>query len=113
MSLKGQLAEQITDLKANCGSPHYSHDGKKITFFADQKGNYDIYQMDSNGENLIQLTNDPLQDSYPSFSTDKRKIIFHSNQTGKFQIYWIDLMSPLSQDELIRNLEEKIALLNK
>jgi TolB protein len=113
MSLKGQSTEQITDLKANCGSPHYSHDGKKITFFADLKGNFDIYMMDSNGENLIQLTNDPLQDSYPSFSTDKRKIIFHSNQTGKFQIYWIDLMNPLSQDELIRNLEEKIALLNK
>ena len=113
ISPKGQLAEQITDLKANCGSPHYSHDGKKIAFFADQKGNYDIYQMDSNGENMVQLTNEPSQDSYPSFSTDKRKIIFHSNQTGKYQIYWIDLMNPLSHDELVRNLEEKITLLNK
>lgn len=113
IAVKGQLTEQITDFKVNCGAPRYSHDGKKITFFSDLKGNFDIYLMDSNSSNLIQLTNDPLQDSYPSFSSDKRKIIFHSNQTGKYQIYWIDLMNPVSQDELIRNLEEKIALLNK
>lgn len=113
MSLKGQLAEQITDLNGNCGSPHYSHDGKMITFFADLNGNYDIFQMDSNGDNILQLTNEASQESYPSYSTDKRKIIFHSNKTGKYQIYWIDLMNPLTHDDLVRNLEEKIVLLNK
>lgn len=113
MSAKGQFVEQITEINGTCGSPRYSHDGKKITFFADVNGNYDIYMMDSNGANLTQLTNDPSQESYPSFSTDKRKILFHSNKTGKYQIYWIDLMNPLTQDELVRNLEEKIAFLNK
>jgi len=111
MNLKGNMVQQLTFLDANCGSPHFSHDGKKITFFSEINGNYDIFMMDNTGSNIVQLTNDPARDSYPSFSPDKRKIIFHSNRTGKFQIYWIDLMNPLTQDDLVRDLEEKIALM--
>ncbi len=112
MDTKGRMVEQLTFMNGNCGAPHWSHDGKKITFFADVNGNYDIFMMDSNGKNVIQLTSNPAQDSYPNFSSDKRKIIFHSNRTGKYQIYCIDLMNPLTQDDLVRSLEEKIALMN-
>lgn len=112
MNLKGTMLEQLTFIEGNCGAPHFSHDGKMITFFADIKGNYDIFMMDHIGKEIVQLTNDPAQESYPSFSPDKRKIIFHSNRTGKFQIYWIDLMNPLRQEDLVRDLEEKITLMN-
>lgn len=112
MDLKGNMVEQLTFLDGNCGAPHFSHDGKMITFFAGVNGNYEIFMMEHTGKNIIQLTNDPAQDSYPSFSPDKRKIIFHSNRTGKYQIYWIDLINPLRHDDLVRNLEEKIALLD-
>jgi len=112
MDLKGNMVEQLTFIEGNCGAPHFSHDGKMITFFADINGNYEIFMMDHTGKNIVQLTNDPAQDSYPSFSADKRKIIFHSNRTGKYQIYWIDLMNPLTQDDLVRDLEEKTALMN-
>jgi TolB protein len=111
MDLKGNMVEQLTFMKGNCGAPHFSHDGKMITFFADVTGNFEIYMMDHTGANLVQLTNDPAQDSYPSFSPDKRKIIFQSSRTGKYQIYWIDLMNPLRHDDLVRNLEEKMALM--
>ena len=111
MDLKGNMVEQLTFLKGNCGAPHFSHDGKMITFFADVTGNFEIYMMDHTGTNLVQITNDQAQDSYPSFSMDKRKIIFQSNRTGKYQIYWIDLMNPLRHDDLVRNLEEKIAMM--
>lgn len=112
MDLKGRLVEQLTFINANCGAPHFSHDGKKITYFSDQNGNYDLYMMDSSGKNIVQLTNDPGQDSYPVFSSDKRKIVFQSNRMGKFQIYWIDLMNPLTQEDLVKNLEDKIAVMN-
>ena len=111
MDLKGNMMEQLTFLNGNCGAPHFSHDGKMIAFFADINDNYDIFMMDHTGRNVTQLTNGPAQDSYPSFSPDKRKIIFHSNRSGKYQIYWIDIMNPLTQDELVKNLEEKIALM--
>jgi len=108
MDNKGQYVEQVTDLPGNCGSPHFSHDGKKITFFADIYGNHDIFMMDFSGQNVERLTKHPAQDSYPSFSSDKRKILFHSNRSGKYQIYWIDLMNPLSYDELMDKLEEVV-----
>ncbi|UCE06478.1 MAG: PD40 domain-containing protein [bacterium] len=111
MDLKGNMVQQLTFAKGNCGAPHFSHDGKMITFFVDINGNYDIYMMDHTGQNIVQLTNDPAQDSYPRFSPDKRKIIFHSDRMGKYQIYWIDLMNPLTQEGLVRDLEEKIALM--
>jgi len=111
MDLKGKMVEPLTFLEGNCGAPHFSHDGKMVTFFTDANGNYDIFMMDDMGKNMIQLTNHPSQDSYPGFSPDKRKIIFHSNRSGKYQIYWIDLMNPLTQDDLVRNIEEKIALI--
>ncbi|MDZ7263200.1 MAG: DPP IV N-terminal domain-containing protein [candidate division KSB1 bacterium] len=112
MDTKGRMLEQLTDLAGNTGAPHLSHDGKKITFFADITGNWEIFMMDSDGKNLVQLTNDPAQDSYPSFSPDKRKIIFHSNRTGKFQLYWIDLANPLTQEDLVKRLEDKLAMMN-
>ncbi len=112
MDAKGRMLEQLTNLAGNAGAPHFSHDGKKITFFADTTGNWEIYMMDSDGRNLVQLTNDPAQDSYPSFSPDKRKIIFHSNRTGKFQLYWIDLANPLTQEDLVKRLEDQIAMMN-
>lgn len=111
MDLKGNMVEQLTFMEGNCGAPHFSHDGKMITFFADVNSNYDIFMMDHTGQNMIQLTNDPARDNYPNFSPDKRKIIFHSNRAGKYQIYWIDLMNPLTQDDLVESLEEKIALM--
>jgi len=112
MNIKGGLVEQLTFLDGNCGSPHFSHDGKKIVFFADNGDNYNIYMMNNTGRNLEQLTNDATQDSYPTFSSDKRKILFHSNRSGKYQIYWIDLMTPLTQDDLVRELEQKLASIN-
>ena len=111
MDLKGNMVEQLTFMEGNCGAPHFSHDGKLITFFAEVNGNYEIFIMDHTGKNVTQLINDPAQDSYSSFSPDKRKIVFHSNRTGKYQVYWIDLMNPLRHDDLVRGLEEKIALM--
>lgn len=112
MNINGKLVEQLTFMNGNLGSPHFSHDGKKIAFFADVNGNYDIFMMESNGKNMEQITDDPAQDCYPSFSSDRRKIIFHSNRTGKYQLYWIDLMNPLTQEELIKQLEQRTASMN-
>ncbi len=114
MDLKGNLVQPLEARfpQGNCGAPHGSSDGKLITFFVELEANADIYMMDQAGTKITRLTNDPAVDSYPSFSPDKRRIIFHSNRTGKYQLYWIDLMNPLTQEELIANLSEKIAQLD-
>ena len=113
MDEKGANVQQLTNMPCDCGAPHFSHDGKKITLFANLFGNYDIFWMDETGNNIERLTNNPAQDGYPIFSSDKRKIVFHSNRSGKYQIYWIDLMSPLNYDQLVGALEQAIETLEE
>ncbi len=108
MERKSLITEQLTFFDGNCGAPHFSRDNDKICFFADFSGNYDIFIMDSDLKNVTKLTADPAQDTYPIFSPNKRKIFFQSNRTGKYQIYSIDLMSPITRDDLIFELTDYV-----
>ena len=66
------------------GFMSWSPDGQKIAFDAleepmlDLEANvkYDIYVMNSDGSNIVNLTDDPRADLYPSWSPDGRKIMF-------------------------------------
>jgi TolB protein len=55
--------------------PRFSHDGSKILFskFTD---NYDLYLINIDGCNLINLTNSPEGETQPVFTTDGSKIVF-------------------------------------
>ena len=51
-----------------------------IAFDSDRDGNLEIYTMDSNGENLVNLTNDPADDWNPDWSPDGSQIAFTSDR---------------------------------
>jgi Tol biopolymer transport system component len=50
------------------GMPSWSPDGTKIAFKRTSYGNGEIYVMDADGSNQINLTNNPADDSMPSWS---------------------------------------------
>ena len=50
----------------------------RIVFASNRDGNWNIYSMDINGDNLLQLTDDPGSDEYPACSPDGRRIAFKS-----------------------------------
>lgn len=109
MDNAGQHIEQLTFGDANDSAPQVSPNNKLITFFSDRNGNCDIYLMNSDGSNLVQLTCDSADDAYPKFSSEGKKIIYHSKRDKKFQIFWIDLEKPISRDNLVKKIENKMA----
>lgn len=64
-------------------SPVFSPDGKKIAFVSSSKESHgDLYLMDRDGQNLVQLTSGPDHDRQPCFSPDGRTIYFLRHDRG-------------------------------
>lgn len=64
-------------------SPAWSCDGRQIAYHASPDRNTDaeIFIMDADGSNNMQLTNDSLNEFAPSWSPDGTRLVFHSNGT--------------------------------
>ncbi len=71
-------------------NPEWSPDGSKLAFKTYRDGNWEIYVMDTNGTNLINLSNAPSDDEYPKWSPDGTKIAFISNRSGNEDIYVVN-----------------------
>ena len=61
-----------------------------ISFASNRTGNFDIYVVDTNGENLRNLTNHPARDLEPTWSPDGRFLAYVSDRDGDFKIYVMD-----------------------
>ncbi|MBI1927230.1 sigma-70 family RNA polymerase sigma factor [Candidatus Poribacteria bacterium] len=59
----------------------------KIAFTSNRDGNWEVYVMDADGKNPINLTKHPAQDTNHSWSPDGQKIAFASERDGNFEIY--------------------------
>jgi len=69
-------------------NPIFSSDGSKIMYTA---GSSDIYIMDANGTNRVNLTNNSSYDWSPNFSPDGSLIAFCSDRDGNGEIYIMNL----------------------
>ncbi len=67
--------------------PAISPDGAKVCF-VDKR---DVYVMNLDGSEKINLTNDPSNDIFPGWTPDGNKISYVSNRDGDYQIYIVDL----------------------
>jgi len=62
----------------------------KIVFVSDRNGNHEIYIMNIDGTNQINLTNNPADDFDPAWSPDNKKITFVSDRDGDYEIFFMD-----------------------
>lgn len=81
-SFNAQRLTKVTGRTA--GSPHFSPDGLKVAYTLDDSDNVDIYMIDINSLEDLQLTYDGKSNS-PVFSYDGTKIIFSSYVSDKYQ----------------------------
>ena len=65
----------------------------QIAFTSDRSGDFDVYVMDTDGQNVRNLTNHPVSDEYPAWSPDGRLIAFASNREGGWSNFEIYLMN--------------------
>lgn len=97
MALDGSNVKRLTDDGADEGAPRWSPSGRliaytKMEYFSDQalieNPAWDIYVMNVDGTEQVQLTKDPFNELEPSWSPDGGKIAFISDRNGQnFDIY--------------------------
>ena len=88
----GNNQQNLTNNRHYDWHPSWSPDGKRIAFESDKdkkvkdfRPTYEIYVMDDDGENQINLTNDLNDDRHPSWSPDGKRIVFSSYRDGHFK----------------------------
>lgn len=72
--------------------PAVSPDGSKVVFMRGNFYDWDSYElwiMDTDGSNQIQLTDNTKADGHPDFSPDGKRIVFASYIDGDDEIYMI------------------------
>ena len=76
--------------------PAWSPDGTRIAFFSQRDGSGDIYSMQSDGTDVVRLTNSFYSLTFsgrsgsPAWSPDGGQLAFVSNRKGKDDIYIMD-----------------------
>jgi TolB protein len=105
MNIDGSDVKQVSDFKAVSTFPSLSPDGKKIVFrmvtaqpgfnwdLSNSVRNSEIFIMNSDGTNPVNITNNAAFDGWPVWSADGKKILFASNRNGPAnvsQIYIVD-----------------------
>ncbi|CCH01030.1 putative transport protein [Fibrella aestuarina BUZ 2] len=76
--VNGGPETRLTTAKGLDDGPDYAPDGQTIYFNSMRSGKMDIWQMNPNGQNARQLTNDAFSNWFPHPSPDGRWLVFIS-----------------------------------
>ena len=91
IDVEGKRLKNLTQLPGvEDSQPSWSPDFSKIAFGSNRDGNDEIYVMEANGRNPVNLTNHPSWDSAADWSPDGGKIVFYSDREGQSDIYVMD-----------------------
>jgi TolB protein len=75
-AIHGATMTQVTDGASNDAQPRYSPDGRRIAFTSDRAGHWDVWVVDRDGRNPVQITHDDMPELHPSWSPDGRRLVY-------------------------------------
>ena len=65
----------------------WSSDCRKILFYSDRNGNWDIFRINADGTELQQITHSPFNEREPSWHPQKNAYAFSSDSLGEQRIF--------------------------
>ena len=85
----GGYEVRLTSHPARDYLPVWSPDGSRILFTSERDGNGEVYVMNADGSNPVNLTNNPASDAAwaGAWSPDGTKIVFKTGRTGDGEIF--------------------------
>ena len=87
----GNNPVMITNFKGQyINTPRWSNDSKYIIFQGSDKGQTDIYRVNSLGGIAENLTNESFDNHTPMYSLDNKSIYYSSNKSGTWQVWKMD-----------------------
>lgn len=81
-------------------SPIWSPDGRTIAFSGNIDGRFDIFLLDLESLEIINLTEDEMHDESPAFSPDGRWLAYTSYVGEQAQLFQLDLADPSRRFQL-------------
>jgi TolB protein len=78
----GSTILRITDSPALERMPAMSPDGRYIAFISDRGGNFDVWRMNADGSDPVQLTRTDVAEIHPFWTPDARRIVFNRRVAG-------------------------------
>ena len=94
----GRNQRRLTNDPARDRGPAWSPDGRRIAFFSDRSGSYEIWTIDPDGTALTLLTNTPgANRSTPIWSPDGSRLLYIQRRGPTWDTYIIDPARPPSR----------------
>ena len=95
---------QLTDTPdAWDSTPGFAADGNSVLFESNRDGDFDLYRLDLQTMEVVQLVNEEGRDWAVKESLDGQQIVFTSNRDGDYEIYLMDLAGgsarPLTEND--------------
>ncbi len=88
MDTNGENLRRLTSQLARHARPRWSPNGKKILFHANREHGYQIYTMNPDGSNVINISGlSTIHNGGADWSPDGKKIVFASSRDGNNEIY--------------------------